>query len=159
MKFPHMQKHLMCHMQTVWAQSKSNRARFQSGNKMVAFFGNTMTMTPIAHRHAEDVNLSYSTCLRSATMTISLNIFFSIRTALIDIKVTLNGDVLAQGVVNKDCQTCSQEPDEEGRIIPKGIERYGLLVAPNIVGINHQHFFSVFEWILMWMVSRTISTN
>lgn len=67
--------------------------------------------------------------------------FFFNQDGSMDVKVTLNGDVLAQGVPDKECQVCSQEPDEEGKLIPKGAERYGTLLAPNIVGINHQHFF------------------
>lgn len=59
----------------------------------------------------------------------------------IDVKVTLNGDVLAQGVNIEECQTCSQTPDQEGNIIPKGAERYGTLMAPKLIGVNHQHFF------------------
>lgn len=59
----------------------------------------------------------------------------------IDVKVTLNGDVLTQGVAQDSCQSCDQDPNEEGVIIPKGIERYGTLMAPHVVGINHQHFF------------------
>ncbi len=59
----------------------------------------------------------------------------------IDVKVTLNGDVLTQGVAQDSCQVCDQEPNEEGVIIPRGVERYGSLMAPRVVGINHQHFF------------------
>lgn len=58
-----------------------------------------------------------------------------------DVKVTLNGDVLTQGVPQETCQVCDQEPNEEGVIIPKGAERYGTLLAPHLVGVNHQHFF------------------
>ncbi len=59
-----------------------------------------------------------------------------------DVKVTLNGDVLAQGVVAKACQVCDESPDEEDNIVSKGEDRYDTLIAPNIVGINHQQFFS-----------------
>jgi primary-amine oxidase len=61
--------------------------------------------------------------------------------ASIDVKVILNGDVLARGVESKTCLVCDQKPDAEGKIIPSGDERYGTLLAPHIIGINHQHFF------------------
>lgn len=60
---------------------------------------------------------------------------------VIEARVTLNGDVLAQGVGHSDCQSCQQPPDAQGNLPTTGPERYGTLMAPHLVGVNHQHFF------------------
>lgn len=60
---------------------------------------------------------------------------------VIEARVTLNGDVLAQGVAHSECQNCKQQPDPQGNLATTGAERYGTLMAPHLVGVNHQHFF------------------
>jgi primary-amine oxidase len=60
----------------------------------------------------------------------------------IEVEVELTGVVLVKGVKEKRCVVCQQEPNEDGRLRPLGADRYGALVAPQIVATNHQHFFN-----------------
>jgi primary-amine oxidase len=59
----------------------------------------------------------------------------------LELQAELNGVVLAKAVQARKCEVCTQHADAEGKIIPRGEDRNGTLVAPNIVGTNHQHFF------------------
>jgi primary-amine oxidase len=60
----------------------------------------------------------------------------------IEVQVELTGVVLVKGVQEKQCIVCQQKPDEDGRLRPLGADRYGTLVAPQLVATHHQHFFN-----------------
>jgi primary-amine oxidase len=60
----------------------------------------------------------------------------------IDVQVDLTGVVLIKGTREKECVVCQQPLDEDGRLRPAGAERYGSLVAPQLVATHHQHFFN-----------------
>ena len=60
----------------------------------------------------------------------------------IDVQVELTGIVLAKAVTEKGCVACQQEPDRDGVVRPRGADRYGALVAPQVVATHHQHFFN-----------------
>jgi primary-amine oxidase len=49
---------------------------------------------------------------------------------------------LIKGTKEKECVVCKQKPDIDGRLHPFGAERYGVLVAPQLVATHHQHFFN-----------------
>lgn len=60
----------------------------------------------------------------------------------IDVQVELSGIMLAKMVKEDKCVACREEPDKDGRIRPNGADRYGTLVAPQVVATHHQHFFN-----------------
>jgi primary-amine oxidase len=60
----------------------------------------------------------------------------------IDVEVDLTGVMQVKGVQATKCVVCEQKPDEDGNIRPSGADRYGALIAPQIVATNHQHFMS-----------------
>jgi len=61
----------------------------------------------------------------------------------------LAGEILTKFVATKDCSVCravasGPGPDGESRTyVSNGEERYGTRVHPNLVGINHQHWFNL----------------
>jgi primary-amine oxidase len=59
----------------------------------------------------------------------------------LEVQTELTGVVLAKGVGDQLCQVCQQSPDSEGKLIAGGEERYGKLVAKNVLAPYHQHFF------------------
>jgi primary-amine oxidase len=61
----------------------------------------------------------------------------------IEAQVDLTGVVLIRGVKDGQCVVCKGKPDEDGRLRPAGAERYGSLVAPQVVAAHHQHFFNI----------------
>jgi primary-amine oxidase len=60
----------------------------------------------------------------------------------IEVQVELTGMLLVKGVKENECVVCQEEPDEDGRLRPRGADRYGTLVAPGLVATHHQHFFN-----------------
>lgn len=55
----------------------------------------------------------------------------------------LTGIVLAKGVAAELCGACSEPLGADGTLVPAGEERFGSLIAPRVLGVNHQHFVSV----------------
>jgi primary-amine oxidase len=58
------------------------------------------------------------------------------------VQVDLTGVDLVKGTKEEQCVVCQQKPDEDGRLRPTGGERYGSLIAPQILAPHHQHFFN-----------------
>lgn len=62
-------------------------------------------------------------------------------------EVELAGEVLTKFVQAKDCQTCAAIEAGAGHGLrtfeARGDEQYGTLVYPNVVALNHQHWFSL----------------
>jgi primary-amine oxidase len=63
--------------------------------------------------------------------------------AQIRVEVELTGILRAKGVAARTCPRCAELPGEAGgTFAPKGEDRYGTLVAPNLMAPNHQHWVS-----------------
>src|SRR5262249_47529369 len=58
---------------------------------------------------------------------------------VIEFQVELTGIPLAKAVQDEKCPACAQEAG--ARDFATGADRYGELVAPNLVAVHHQHFF------------------
>ncbi|HYE31251.1 MAG TPA: tyramine oxidase [Methylomirabilota bacterium] len=54
----------------------------------------------------------------------------------------LTGILLTKGVDHEVCANC-QEPLKPGKVKLRGDERYGTLVAPQVIGVNHQHYINL----------------
>ena len=63
--------------------------------------------------------------------------------ASLEFVAELSGVILTKGVEAQRCQVCSQKRDQAGVTEPVGEERFGTLVAPQLLGVNHQHFINV----------------
>jgi primary-amine oxidase len=67
----------------------------------------------------------------------------------INFEVTLEGQILTKLVPSKVCETCEKIKDASGAedknltVQQTGDEAYGTLVYPNVVGVNHQHWFNL----------------
>jgi primary-amine oxidase len=59
---------------------------------------------------------------------------------VLEVKAGLAGIVLARGVAATACEVCRQLPGADGKVLPTGTDRFGTVVARNIVATNHQHF-------------------
>jgi primary-amine oxidase len=67
----------------------------------------------------------------------------------INFEVTLGGQILTKLVRLKACETCEKIKNASGAedkdliVQQTGDEAYGTLVYPNVVGVNHQHWFNL----------------
>jgi primary-amine oxidase len=67
----------------------------------------------------------------------------------INFEVTLGGQILTKLVPSKACETCEKIKNASGAedknltVQQTGDEAYGTLVYPNVVGVNHQHWFNL----------------
>jgi len=61
----------------------------------------------------------------------------------IGFRTDLTGIVLAKGVAAERCGACGEALGADGTLVPSGEERFGILIAPRVLGVNHQHFVSV----------------
>jgi primary-amine oxidase len=67
----------------------------------------------------------------------------------INFEVTMGGQILTKLVRSKACETCENIKNASGAedrdliVRQAGDEAYGTLVYPNVVGVNHQHWFNL----------------
>src|SRR5262249_2896846 len=63
--------------------------------------------------------------------------------ASLEFVAELSGVILTKSVDARTCQVCSGKAGQVGVIEPVGDERFGTLVAPQLLGVNHQHFINM----------------
>jgi len=63
--------------------------------------------------------------------------------ASIEFVAELTGVILTKGVNARKCEACSQRGGKASVIEPQGEDRFGTLVAPHTLGVNHQHFINM----------------
>jgi primary-amine oxidase len=79
---------------------------------------------------------------------------------VLDVSAVLSGILLVKGVEAEQCEYCRQTPDETGKVVPAGDDRYGKLVGKNVLATNHQHFFSFrLDFDVDGITNRVLETN
>ena len=111
----------------------------------------------VATRRARELVMSYIVTVGNYDYAVEW-IFH--QDGVLDVSAVLSGILLVKGVEAEQCEYCRQTPDETGKVVPAGDDRYGKLVGKNVLATNHQHFFSFrLDFDVDGITNRVLETN